>query len=76
MTFPRRLPSLELPLLIMHGADDRLTPPSGSELVDELVGSRDKTLRLIPGMRHEILNEPERDAVIGEIVAWLIAHSY
>ena len=75
MSFPKRLPSLTLPLLILHGADDRLTPPSGSRLVDELASSRDKTLHLYPGLRHEILNEPERDSIIAEIVAWLIARS-
>lgn len=75
MSFPQRLPSLTLPLLILHGADDRLTPPSGSRLVDELASSHDKTLHLYPGLRHEILNEPERDAIIDEIVAWLIERS-
>lgn len=75
MSFPKRLPSLTLPLLILHGADDRLTPPGGSRMVDELASSPDKTLKLYPGLRHEILNEPERDAVIDEIIAWLIAHS-
>jgi alpha-beta hydrolase superfamily lysophospholipase len=75
MSFPRRLPSLTLPLLILHGEDDRLTPPSGSRLVDELASSPDKTLHLYPGLRHEILNEPERDAIIDEILAWLIARS-
>ena len=29
----------------------------------------------IPALRHEILNEPEQDAIIDEIVAWLIARS-
>lgn len=75
MSFPKRLPSLTLPLLILHGGSDKLTPPSGSRLVDELAGSHDKTLHIYPGLRHEILNEPERDAVIDEIVAWLIARS-
>jgi len=75
MTFPKRLPSLTLPLLILHGADDKLTPPSGSRLVDELASSHDKTLHLYPGLRHEILNEPEQDAIMDEIVAWLIARS-
>ncbi|MGI9020479.1 MAG: lysophospholipase [Solirubrobacterales bacterium] len=75
MSFPKRLPSLALPLLILHGADDRLTPPGGSRLVDELASSPDKTLKLYPGLRHEILNEPERDAIIDEIVAWLIGRS-
>jgi alpha-beta hydrolase superfamily lysophospholipase len=75
ISFPSRLPALELPLLILHGGDDKLTPPAGSRLVDELASSRDKTLRIYPGLRHEILNEPERDAIIDEIIAWLIERS-
>jgi acylglycerol lipase len=75
ISFPKRLPSLTLPLLILHGEADKLTPPSGSQLVDELASSHDKTLHIYPGLRHEILNEPERDAIIDEIVAWLIARS-
>lgn len=73
LTFPDRLPALTLPLLILHGADDRLTPPAGSLLVDELATSPDKTLRLYEGLRHEILNEPERDRILDEIVAWIDA---
>lgn len=74
LSFPERLPSLTLPLLVMHGADDKLTPPTGSRLVDELASSEDKTLRLYDGLRHEILNEPEGPEIIAEIVAWLDAH--
>jgi len=72
--FPDRLPALELPLLILHGADDRLTPPDGSILVDELASSEDKTLKLYDGLRHEILNEPEGPEIAAEIVAWLDEH--
>jgi alpha-beta hydrolase superfamily lysophospholipase len=75
LTFPARLPSLRLPLLIMHGGDDRLTNPAGSRLVDELAPSDDKTLRIYDGLRHEILNEPEQDEIIAEIVAWLNART-
>ncbi len=73
--FPQRIPALSLPLLILHGGDDRLTPPSGSRLVDELAGSEDKTLHIFDGLRHEILNEPEQDQVLDEIAAWLHSHS-
>ena len=73
--FPGRLPGLRLPLLIMHGADDRLTPPDGSLLVDRLASSEDKTLRLYDGLRHEILNEPEGPEILSEIVAWLDEHT-
>ena len=68
-----RLGDLGLPLLVMHGADDKLTEPAGSRLVEERAASTDKTLTLWPGLRHEIFNEPERDAVIAHVVAWLRA---
>lgn len=72
---PERLPELRVPLLIMHGASDRLTTPRGSELVNELAGSEDKTLLLYQGLYHEILNEPEHDQVLDEVVAWLKSHT-
>ena len=68
-----RLERLTLPLLIMHGADDRLTSPAGSVLLHERARSADKTLVLWPGDRHEIFNEPDRDAVIGRMLDWLDA---
>ncbi len=74
-SFPRRLPRLQLPLLVMHGGDDVLTSPAGSELVDRLAGSSDKTLTIYDGLYHEIFNEPERDRVITDVVDWLAAHT-
>ena len=74
LSFPDRLPALMLPILVMHGGDDRLTNPAGSRLVDELASSEDKTLRIYDGLRHEILNEPEGPEIAAEIVAWLDAH--
>ena len=68
-----RLDQLTLPLLVMHGAEDRLTSPSGSRLLHQRARGADKTLILWPGLRHEIFNEPERDAVIAHILAWLDA---
>jgi len=67
-------PTIELPLLLMHGEADKLTSPSGSQALYERVRSTDKTLRLYPGLYHEIFNEPERDQVLGEMSAWLEAH--
>jgi acylglycerol lipase len=73
-TFPARLPSLTLPLLVMHGEKDKLTNPAGSRLVDELAGSTDKTLTIYPGMYHEIFNEPEQDQVLDDLTTWLQKH--
>lgn len=66
-----RAHELTLPLLIMHGADDRLTSPNGSRLLHERARSPDKTLIFWPGLRHELFNEPRRDAVLARVVTWL-----
>jgi alpha-beta hydrolase superfamily lysophospholipase len=73
-TFPQRLPSLTLPLLVMHGEKDKLTNPEGSKLVDKLAGSTDKTLTIYPGLFHEIFNEPEQDQVLTDVTTWLEKH--
>ena len=73
-TFPSRLPSLTLPLLVMHGEKDKLTNPEGSKLVNKLAGSPDKTLTIYPGLFHEIFNEPEQDQVLTDLTTWLEKH--
>jgi alpha-beta hydrolase superfamily lysophospholipase len=65
---------VDLPLLVIHGEDDVLTSPAGSREFVNVAGSQDKTLKLYPGLYHEIFNEPEKDAVIGEMCDWLEAH--
>lgn len=74
-SFPQRLPSLQLPLLVMHGGADALTDPQGSRLVDDLAGSEDKTLVIYDELYHEIFNEPEQDVVLDEVVNWLQGHT-
>jgi acylglycerol lipase len=69
--FPEQLPRLTLPLLVMHGTADRLVPPAASDFVDARASSEDKTYIRYDGLFHEILNEPERDRVVGDIADWL-----
>jgi alpha-beta hydrolase superfamily lysophospholipase len=71
--FPDRLPSLTVPLLVMVGTGDELVPPSAAEMVEELAGSEDRTLIEYDGLYHEILNEPEQDEVMDDLVDWLKA---
>lgn len=68
------LPELKLPMFILHGEQDKLVNPSGSHLTYERAGSKDKTLKIYPGMYHEIMNERDREVVIGDIVGWLNKH--
>jgi alpha-beta hydrolase superfamily lysophospholipase len=73
-TFPSRLPSLRLPLLVLSGTEDKLVNPEGARLVDRLAGSTDKTLKMYPGLYHEVFNEPEKELVLGDLTDWLKAH--
>ncbi|GAB93922.1 putative monoacylglycerol lipase [Gordonia rhizosphera NBRC 16068] len=74
-SFPERLPTLHMPLLILHGSADALTDPAGSEMVARLAGSDDKSLIVYDGLYHEIFNEPEQDRVLDDVTGWLAART-
>jgi alpha-beta hydrolase superfamily lysophospholipase len=67
---------IEPPLLLMHGADDRLVYASGSKEFAELAGETnpDVTLKLWDGLHHEIHNEPEQANVFRFMIEWLDRH--
>jgi acylglycerol lipase len=71
--FPDAVTRFELPMLVMHGTADRLTPIAGSEMVVERAGSTDTTFKRYEGLYHELLNEPERELVLNDIADWLDA---
>ncbi|QBJ96144.1 alpha/beta hydrolase [Rhodococcus sp. ABRD24] len=70
-SFPARLPSLTLPVLVLHGTDDRLADVAGSRMIAERAGSADLTLETYDGLFHEVFNEPEQDKVLDDLVDWL-----
>ena len=72
-----RLAGITLPLLILQGEKDILVDPRGSKLLYEQAASADKTHKVYAGAFHEVFNDlPEsREAFLGDVVAWLDAHS-
>ncbi|GFG53224.1 lysophospholipase [Mycolicibacterium agri] len=72
-TMPQRAPALTAPLLVVHGEQDKLIPVEGSRRLMQYVGSQDKELKVYPGLYHEVFNEPERDKVLDDVVAWIEA---
>jgi alpha-beta hydrolase superfamily lysophospholipase len=66
-------PELRTPLLVVYGTEDRLVSPAGIARWAEKVGSPDKTVIPYPGLFHEVVNEPERAVVLGDILRWLEA---
>lgn len=63
-----QLDRLRVPTYVLHGAADPVVPQAASAPLADLDGV---TYRVWPGLRHECLNEPEQEEVMGEIVAWL-----
>lgn len=60
-----------VPTLILHGTDDTRVDPSGSRRLFDTIAAEDKTLRLVEGGRHELLNDADRDDVLAFILNWL-----
>ena len=53
---------------VLHGTDDRIVPLSASASLER---RENVTRRVYPSLRHEMHNEPEAAAVIGDTVSWL-----
>jgi acylglycerol lipase len=67
-------PLITLPVLIMHGTDDKATVCKGSQFFYDTAGSKDKTLKLYDGNYHDLLADTGKEEVIADIKAWLGAH--
>jgi alpha-beta hydrolase superfamily lysophospholipase len=67
----KEFPLMTLPVLILHGAADKATRPSGSQFFYDTAGSKDKTLKLYEGHVHDLLNDLGKDAVMADIKAWI-----
>ncbi len=73
-TLKKSFERIELPVLILHGAEDKAAKLSGSQRFDANVGAADKTLRLYEGSFHNPLNDFDQEAVIRDIPHWAAAH--
>jgi alpha-beta hydrolase superfamily lysophospholipase len=62
---------ITLPTLILQGSGDLIADPEGTRDLFDALGAKDKTLRMYEGLYHEVLNEPEKDRVLDDLVAWL-----
>jgi alpha-beta hydrolase superfamily lysophospholipase len=69
--FETSLQTITVPMLVQMGTGDQLVPPRAAQFVYDTVRSDDKTIKHYDGLYHEILNEPEREAVLQDTVEWL-----
>ncbi len=62
---------ITLPVLLMHGTDDKISDINGSRNMYENVKSEDKKIVEWDGCYHELLKEPEHEEVYNKIKDWL-----
>ncbi|MGH2857373.1 MAG: lysophospholipase [Solirubrobacteraceae bacterium] len=74
-SFPGTVGAITLPTLIVYGTADALCPPAGSTMLGERIGADDLTVTAYEGLFHEVLNEPERERVIADVLGWLSART-
>jgi alpha-beta hydrolase superfamily lysophospholipase len=64
---------ITLPVLILHGTEDKATVCHGSEYFHEHAGSADKTLKIYEGHYHDLLNDIGKEEVLADILGWIEA---
>jgi alpha-beta hydrolase superfamily lysophospholipase len=62
------LAAMPVPTYILHGAADPIVPVGVTAL---FVRKGNVTRRVHDGLRHECHHEPEHEAVLAEVVAWI-----
>ncbi|GAV69971.1 Abhydrolase_6 domain-containing protein [Cephalotus follicularis] len=71
---------VDVPFLIVHGAEDVVCDPRCVEDLYKRAASRDKSIKIYEGMWHQMVGEPQEncDLVFGDVVEWLKsrAHSH
>jgi alpha-beta hydrolase superfamily lysophospholipase len=65
--------TITIPVLILHGTEDKATVCHGSEFFHEHAGSKDKTLKLYEGHYHDLLADLGREGVFADILGWIDA---
>lgn len=69
-----RATELSMPLLVIHGEDDKIVDCQGSKEVMAKASSQNKQFYLFKGLYHETMNEipPEREKVVNNVREWII----
>jgi acylglycerol lipase len=69
--FEREFGKITLPVLILHGTEDKATRPDGSEQFFNETGSSDKTLKIYEGYYHDLLADLGKEQVFEDIDGWI-----
>lgn len=73
----QEMEKVKLPMLILHGEEDKVVSPQVSKELFARSSSTDKTLKLYPGQWHNLLDcvtEEEAQVVWNDLLGWLKNH--
>lgn len=62
-----------LPLLVLHGSDDRMVPPAGSRAFAARAPSAGTQLIVYPGAYHALFADVGREQVLADVAGWIEA---
>jgi acylglycerol lipase len=66
--------TLAVPLLLLHGSDDRMVPPDGSRSFFARVRHPDREFREYPGAYHGLFADLNYEEVLGDLERWVELH--
>ena len=66
-----RYAAWEVPTLVLHGTADTITEPEGSRRFVGTISSHDRTLHIVEGGYHELLNDVGAEETLGVVLGWL-----
>ncbi|WP_181186079.1 alpha/beta hydrolase [Alkalicoccus urumqiensis] len=67
----KKYEQIQTPMLLLHGTADSATTPSGSRKLLEQLGTSDKTIHLVSGGRHSLLDDKDRENTTERMLEWL-----
>lgn len=67
----KNIKKYNLPCLLTHGENDKISPSKNSLDFYNNISSKDKEYKVYKGLYHEILNELEKDLVLEDMILWL-----
>lgn len=67
----RNFKSVTVPFFVLHGTADKVTDPLASQDLYNNAPSEFKDIKLYDGFLHDLLFEPEREAIAQDIINWM-----
>lgn len=67
----RNIKTVTVPFFVLHGTADKVTDPLASQDLYNEAASKFKDIKLYEGFLHDLLFEPEREAIGQDIINWM-----